>query len=166
MCYTVGVCGVLALLFIVVPAVEIYTLIKVGGIIGALPTLGIIIVTGFVGAALAKHQGMAALRKVQQAITGGGEIGASVAGAALVLVAAAFMVTPGFLTDLTGFALLVPPIRTLAARELVSRIKGRVQMHTIGPEHFGAPFDMGDRGDSAGEDDDDYDPPAPGVIDV
>jgi UPF0716 protein FxsA len=156
------VCGLLALLFIVIPAVEIYVLITVGGIIGALPTLGVIVATGFLGAALAKHQGVAALRTVQQSMMQGKEVGTSVAGAALVLVAAAFMVTPGFLTDITGFALLVPQLRMIAAKQLVERIKGRVKMHTIGPEHFGAPFDMGDDD----RDDDDYDPPAPGVIDV
>ena len=109
----------LAILFIVVPALEIFVLIKVGGIIGALPTIGIIIATGLVGAALAKHQGFAAVRQVQQSIIDGREVGASLVGAALVLVAAVFMVTPGFVTDAVGILLLLPPVRALVAPALL-----------------------------------------------
>ncbi len=150
-------CGVLAALFIGVPALEIFVLIKVGGVIGALPTLGIIVLTGMVGAALAKHQGMAALRRVQHALAAGEEIGNSLVEAALVLVAGVLMLTPGFLTDLTGIALLLPPIRALAAAQVVKWGARRVQRTVV----FGDFADFSPPGD-----DDDEDPPPPGVIDV
>jgi UPF0716 protein FxsA len=149
-----GVCGVLALLFIGVPALEIYVLIKVGGIVGALPTMGIIIVTGMVGAALAKQQGMAALRKAQSSLMAGQEIGNSLVEGALVLVAAVLMLTPGFITDVVGIGLLLPPIRAVAARRVMAWGAKRVQSNVV-------------IGGFPGHDyrDDDDEPP-PGVIDV
>ena len=160
-------CGVLALLFIVVPALEIYVLIKVGGIIGPLPTVGIIIGTGMAGAALAKHQGFAAVRKVQRAMMEGREVGGSLVGAALVLVAAVFMVTPGFITDTVGILLLLPPVRALIAPVIVRWGARRfISGVVIDPGMYNGhmPDDMppGARRD----DDDEADPPPPGVIDV
>ncbi len=163
-------CGVLALLFIVVPALEIYVLIKVGGIIGALPTIGVIIATGLIGAALAKHQGFAAVRKVQQSMLEGREVGTSLVGAALVLVAAVFMVTPGFVTDVTGILLLLPPFRALVAPVVLRWGRSRFTSGVIidpgqmgGP--MGGPFPPG-YGQPPADDSDDHDPPPPGVIDV
>lgn len=141
----------LAILFIVIPALEIYVLIKVGGIIGALPTIGIIVATGLIGAALAKHQGFAAVRKVQEAMLEGREVGSSLVGAALVLVAAVFMVTPGFITDAVGILLLLPPVRALVAPAVLRWGAGRFQSAIIT-----------DGSRSRDEDE----PPPPGVIDV
>lgn len=149
-----GVCGVLALLFIGVPAVEIYVLIKVGAIVGALPTLGIIIVTGMVGAALAKQQGMAALRKAQHSLMAGDEIGNSLVEGALVLVAAVLMLTPGFITDFVGIGLLLPPVRAIAARRIIAWGATRVHSNVV----------IG--GFPGYEPRDDDDEPPPGVIDV
>lgn len=151
-------CGVLALLFIVVPALEILVIIEVGGLLGALPTLGIIIATGIAGAALARHQGFAAMRQLQGSMMEGHEMGASMASAALVLVAGVMMLTPGFLTDATGILLLIPPIRAVVARRLVAWGKKRVVTGNVVMGGFGPP---GQRND-----DDADDPPPPGVIDV
>jgi UPF0716 protein FxsA len=159
------VCGVLALLFIVIPALEIFVIIEVGGMLGALPTLGIIIVTGIAGAALAKHQGFAALRKLQESASEGRELGQSIASAALVLVAGVMMLTPGFITDTAGILLLVPPIRALAARRLVAWGRSRVSAGVVVggfPQGQAGGFPPGPRPPDDSEDD----PPPPGVIDV
>lgn len=154
-------CGVLALLFIAIPAVEIYLIIKVGSLIGAGATFGVIILTGIAGAALAKSQGLAAGRAVQQAMMGGGEIGTSLAGAALILVAGVMMLTPGFLTDLCGLALLIPPIRHRVATAIVRNAAGRVVTHI----NMGGPGPQ-PRDPRSPRNDDQSDPPPPGVIDV
>lgn len=154
-------CGVLAFLFIGVPAVEIYVLIKVGGLIGALPTLGIIVATGVAGAALAKHQGLTAVKQVQDAISSGDRIGSSLVEAALVLAAGLLMLTPGFITDAVGLSLLVPPIRSLAAARIVKWGASRVATSTV---VMGDVRDPRFGGRWSEEDDDD--PPPPGVIDV
>ncbi|HUH00464.1 MAG TPA: FxsA family protein [Kofleriaceae bacterium] len=149
-------CGILALLFIVVPALEILVIIEVGGILGALPTLGVIIVTGLAGAALAKHQGLAAMRQVQGSMGEGREMGLSMVSAALVLVAGVMMLTPGFITDTAGILLLVPPVRRVAARRLVAWGRRRVVTGGVVMGGFPPPERR----------DDDLDPPPPGVIDV
>ncbi len=149
-------CGVLALLFIVVPALEIYLIIQVGQAFGALTTLGIIIATGVIGASLAKRQGLSAVQRMQQAMAEGQQIGSSMAEAALVLVAGVLMLTPGFITDITGILLLLPPVRAVVARGLVKWAASRVQTVV-----FVDPRDV------VGQDDhDEHDPPPPGVIDV
>jgi UPF0716 protein FxsA len=155
------VCGILALLFIVVPAMELYILIKVGGSIGAFNTIGIIVVTGFVGAALAKHQGFAAIRKMQQAMMEGRRIGTSLVSGALVVFAGALMLTPGFVTDSIGLLLLVPPIRAVAAGAIVKWGETRVVTTTTIPPQYRDPG-----GFQRDQDEDDHDPPPPGVIDV
>lgn len=151
-------CGVLALLFIVVPALEIYLIIQVGQAFGALTTLGIIIATGVIGASLAKRQGLSAVQRMQQAMAEGQQIGSSLAEAALVLVAGVLMLTPGFITDISGILLLLPPVRAVVARWIVKMAASR--MHTV---VFVDPRDVvGD----AQNDRDEHDPPPPGVIDV
>jgi len=161
------VCGILALLFIVVPALEIYVLIKVGGIIGALPTIGIIVGTGLTGAALAKHQGFAAVRKVQQSLSEGKEVGNSLTGAALVLVAAVLMVTPGFITDAVGILLLLPPTRALIAPLVLRWGKSRFHSAMVIEGGEQGPFPGPFGGQPFQQDhDDEEDPPPPGVIDV
>lgn len=163
-------CGILAILFIAVPALEIYLLIKVGGIIGALPTVGIIVATGFTGAALAKHQGFAAVRKVQAAMMEGREVGSSLVSAALVLVAAVLMVTPGFVTDAVGILLLIPPVRAVVAGAVIRWGVKRFTSAVIIDPTISMPSDGFGRGRQSDRprdrDDDRHEPPPPGVIDV
>lgn len=156
------VCGVLALLFIAIPALEIYLIIAVGGWLGALPTVGIIFATGIAGAALAKHQGLATIRRLQASMQALDEVGRSMAEAALVLVAGVLMLTPGFLTDITGILLLIPPVRALVAERLVEYGRARMQMRTMTID------DLRGAGPAAAPEAerDDVEPPPPGVIDV
>ncbi|MBD3305327.1 membrane protein FxsA [candidate division KSB3 bacterium] len=99
------------LAFTLIPAAEIYLLIKIGGVIGALNTLLVIVITGFVGAYLAKLQGMYTLLKIQTNLQQGILPAEELIDALIILVAGVVLLTPGFLTDATGLLLLIPQIR-------------------------------------------------------
>ena len=117
----------LLLLFIVVPVVELALLLEIGSRIGTLDTIALIVVTGFVGAALARWQGFLVLRRMQEQV-GRGELPASsLIDGVLILIAAAFLVTPGILTDAVGFALLVPAVRLLLRRAIRRRIEQNIE---------------------------------------
>ena len=100
------------------------------------------LLTGFVGAALARWQGLATLRKVQTDMAGGRVPGEALVDGLLILVAGAVLLTPGLLTDAAGFLLLIPPTRALVRRALVDTFKSRVQMG--GPTTFDARWSPGD----------------------
>lgn len=160
--------GLLAALFIIVPIAEIYLIIEVGSVLGTLPTIGLIALTAIAGASLARHQGISAMQKVKRSMAQGRAVGTSMVEAALVLAAAVTMLTPGFITDITGLALLLPPIRARVARHIAKRLESR--MHEGGSGFvvhgpgMGMPFaEPPPGGDDASEP---YDPPPPGVIDV
>lgn len=99
------------LLFVGVPLVEMALLIWAGDAIGIPLTLGIVFLTGVVGAALVKRQGVAVWQDARRRLAEGGIPTRELAHGAMLLVAGAFLLAPGFLTDLTGFALLVPAVR-------------------------------------------------------
>ena len=103
----------LLLVFIVLPIAEIYVIVKVGEAIGILPTLALLIVDGFVGAALARRQGAAAWQRFNEAIAAGRTPAKEVLDGAMVIVGGAFLLAPGFITDVIGLLLLVPPTRAL-----------------------------------------------------
>jgi UPF0716 protein FxsA len=140
----------LFLLFTVVPVVELYLLIKVGGLIGALPTIAIVLVTGAAGASLARWQGLAALQEIQRAMNEGRVPGQELLAGVLVLAGGLLLVTPGLITDVTGLLLLVPPVRRLVARGLAGYFRHRIEVHVGG---FGVPpgFGPGGEGFGAGE---------------
>ena len=122
------------LLFIVVPAVELVLLIEVGKQFGTLATLGLIVATGFIGAALARHQGLAVLSRLRSEVGAGHLPGDALLDGALILVAGALLVTPGVLTDAVGFLLLIPPTREGLKRHLKKRFQravkeGRANIH-------------------------------------
>lgn len=99
------------LLFVGLPLVEMALLIWAGDAVGIPLTLGIVFLTGVVGAALVKRQGVAVWQDARRRLAEGGIPTRELAHGAMLLVAGAFLLTPGFLTDLTGFALLVPAVR-------------------------------------------------------
>ena len=117
--------GILFLLFVGIPVAEIALFIYVGGRIGLLATLVAIVLTAAVGSALVARQGAAALSDVQSAFFSARFPGRELAHGAMIVIAGAFLVTPGFLTDGIGFLLLVPPIREWARRLIVSRFSNR-----------------------------------------
>jgi UPF0716 protein FxsA len=103
----------LILIFIVLPIAEIYVIIKVGEAIGVLPTIGLLILDGFLGAALLRHQGRAAWRRFNEALAAGKIPAREVFDGALVIVGGAFLLAPGFITDVIGVLLLIPPSRAM-----------------------------------------------------
>lgn len=105
----------LLLLFLLVPLIEIYLLIKIGGVIGAFPTVVLVVLTAVIGAALARHQGLATLQRLQATMARGEAPAIEMIEGVLLLVGAVLLLTPGFLTDLLGFACLIPPTRRALA---------------------------------------------------
>lgn len=119
----------LALLFIVVPVVELTILIRLGGHIGALPTIALVIAMGFAGASLARLQGTLALRRLHEDMARGVPPGPALLDGALVLVAAVLLLTPGLLTDAVALLLFIPPVRRLVGRGIAGWAKSRIQVH-------------------------------------
>ena len=113
----------LLLLFIVVPIVELYFLIKVGSIIGVIPTILIVIGTAVLGTALLRQQGLATLQRYQQSLSSG-RLPAQemIEGLALVF-GGALLLTPGFVTDIIGFLCLIPITRQAVIRWLLKRVR-------------------------------------------
>jgi UPF0716 protein FxsA len=101
----------LFLILLIVPIVEIALFIEVGGRIGTWPTIAVVVLTAIVGTIMLRRQGLAALRSVQSRLAAGENPGRLLADGAMILLAGALLVTPGFFTDAVGFALLVPAIR-------------------------------------------------------
>ena len=101
----------LFLAFTLVPFIEIYLLIKIGGQIGAFNTILIVILTGLLGASLARLEGIKTMTKVRDNLNRGDLPAEEMLDAMLIFVAGVVLLTPGFITDLTGLALLVPKLR-------------------------------------------------------
>jgi UPF0716 protein FxsA len=101
----------LFLLFTLVPALELYLLLKVGTVIGAFNTLLLIILTGVVGAFYARQQGFRVINNIQWKLEQGELPGDDLINGAMLLVGGALLVTPGFVTDFVGFSLIFPPTR-------------------------------------------------------
>ena len=132
----------LMLLFVVLPAMELGLLIEIGSRIGTGATLALIVVTGIVGASLARRQGLGVLRVLQRETAAGRLPTGSLVDAAILLVAGALLVTPGVLTDAFGFLCLVPGFRTLAKQALFRRLEravreGRVDMRVYTDDSWG-----------------------------
>jgi UPF0716 protein FxsA len=119
----------LALLFLVVPFVELYVLIQVGQAIGALPTIALLVVDSLIGAWLVKREGLAVLRRAQTQIGRGVVPGTELVDGVLILFAGALMLTPGFLTDVLAAFLLIPPVRVVVRRVLASQLAKRAALH-------------------------------------
>ncbi len=109
-------------IFLVTPLIEMYVLIKVGGIIGAAATIGLVVLTATIGLAMLRHEGLATLRRVQERAERGEMPADELLGGLLLLVGGALLLTPGFITDAFGFALLFRPTRLAIARAMGGRV--------------------------------------------
>jgi len=112
----------LLLAFLLVPIIEIALFIQVGGIIGLWPTLAIVVLTAVLGTWLVKTQGRMALGQLQNSFQQLDDPTEPLAHGAMILVAGALLLTPGFFTDAIGFSLLMPPVRVAVFRFLSARI--------------------------------------------
>lgn len=110
------------LLFIAVPLTELAILIKVGEIIGVGATIALVIATAVIGVALLKRQGIAALARARETVEAGEFPVESVVDGACLLIAGAFLLTPGLLTDTAGFLLLIPALRRSLAHWLFGKL--------------------------------------------
>ncbi|MCA9582073.1 MAG: FxsA family protein [Myxococcales bacterium] len=124
--------GRLLLLFTVVPALELWLLIAIGKSIGVLETIALILVTGILGAALAKREGFRVLRQWQQALAQGRMPQDGVVASLLVLVGGVLLVTPGVVTDAVGLLLLIPVSRRWIAARVRKRFEAGIAAGTVG----------------------------------
>jgi UPF0716 protein FxsA len=132
----------LILIFIVVPIAELYVIIQVGQLIGVMPTLLLLLADAVLGSMLLKHEGRGAWRRFNEALAGRRFPGREVADGALIIVGGTLLLTPGFITDVFGLFLLLPPSRALTRRLLRRFAIGRftvVGMPGGGPGPFGPP---------------------------
>ncbi len=143
--------ALLVILFIVVPIAELFVIIKVGELIGVWPTLALLLADALLGSLLLRHQGRGAWRRFNQALAARRFPGREVADGVLIVIGGTLLLTPGFLTDIAGLFLLIPPTRAIArgllrrftiARFTVIDVSGR------GGQGFGGPFGSG--GDPGG----------------
>lgn len=112
---------ILFALLAAIPIIEIALLIGIGGLIGLWPTLAIVIATAALGAWMVKGQGRQAMADLRLSFQELRDPAEPLAHGAMILIAGALLVTPGFFTDSVGFALLIPPVRDVAYRHLRRR---------------------------------------------
>ena len=115
------------ILFIVIPLIELYLIIKVGSYIGALWTVVIVIMTAVIGVNLLRMQGFNTLKRAQQNMEQGAMPAMEMMEGIVLAVGGALLITPGFLTDTIGFICLIPFTRQALIRAMIKR--GSVQMH-------------------------------------
>ena len=114
----------LVLIFIVVPLVELYVIIQVGGAIGVLPTIALLLLDSLLGAMLLRSQGRAVWRRFNEALNQRRVPARETFDGALVILGGALLLTPGFITDIFGLLLLIPPSRAIV-RGILSGIAKR-----------------------------------------
>lgn len=131
----------LVLLFTLVPFIELVLLLWISSKSGMVFTIALVVATGVVGAALARRQGMQTWRRIQQQVARGETPAGAMLDGLMILVAGALLITPGVLTDLLGFSLLVPVVRETLKRRVTAWFKERAVVefraqHQRGPAGF------------------------------
>lgn len=121
----------LFLLFSVVPVIELYLLIKVGSLIGPLPTVALVLLISLAGAWLVRAQGFELLRRIQGELAAGRLPAAALLDGALVLVGGLLLLTPGFFTDVIGLFFLIPLTRALIKQWLRRRLERALARGTV-----------------------------------
>ncbi len=142
----------LFVLFVMIPLIEIALFIQIGGWLTLWPTLAIVVATAALGAFLARLEGARTLAQIQRALDELKDPATPLAHGAMILFAGALLLTPGFLTDAVGFALLLPPVRTALLRVAISR-------GVVGRARRPAAAEAGPQGPGAG-------PRRPGRVDI
>ena len=128
----------LLVLFIVVPLAELYVIIQVGQEIGALPTIAILLLDSILGSVLLRSQGREVWRRFNAAMAAGRVPHREIVDGVAVIAGGALLLTPGFLTDVVGLMLLLPPTRALVRRVLVRRLGPRMVVSFMGAGRRGA----------------------------
>ncbi|MDR5660031.1 FxsA family protein [Serpentinicella sp. ANB-PHB4] len=121
----------LILLFTVVPILELVILLNLGQHIGLWYTIGIVIVTGILGAYLSKKEGRGILQRIKLEIGGGRVPGDELINGLCVIIGGALLLTPGLLTDIAGFTLVLPHTRSLLKETIKNKLKNMIEKGTI-----------------------------------
>ena len=129
--------GRLLLLFILTPLIELWLLMLVSEHLGADVTIAMVLITGFVGASLARRQGLQTWLAIQRETQQGQLPAASLVDAMMIFVAGVLLITPGIMTDFVGFSLLVPPVRVFLRNRFRDSFKVQI---SNGAQGFGAGF--------------------------
>jgi UPF0716 protein FxsA len=119
-------------IFIVVPLVELYLILQIGDSIGWLPTLALLVADSLLGSLLLRSQGRAVWARFTETMAQGRVPQREVLDGVLVIFGGAFLITPGFVTDILGLLLLLPPTRGLIRRVIVRRLGRRVVVEVAG----------------------------------
>lgn len=126
---TIGaVLAILVMLLLGVPVLELFAIIKMSGYIGWAQTLGLMVGVSVAGAFLVHRSGLGVLRQMKERLAQGELPARELVDGVLILVAGAFMLTPGFLTDVVGLLLLLPPTRIGVRTLLINRFRSKVQI--------------------------------------
>ena len=115
----------LLLAFTIIPIIEIYLLIEIGSMLGSLTAITLVILTGFLGAFMARMQGLQTLFRIQESLREGRMPSHELLDALLIVIAGLVLLTPGFLTDSAGFLLLIPTTRNTIISWLQRQIELR-----------------------------------------
>ena len=118
----------LIIAFIVVPLLELWVIIEVGGVIGTLPTIALLLASSLIGAFLTRSQGRTAWRRFNDALAERRVPGREIFDGAAVIVGGALLLTPGFITDIVGIFFLAPPTRAGMRRVLSGRLKRKARI--------------------------------------
>lgn len=118
--------AILGVLFVVVPIVELFVILQVGQVIGAWNTIGLLLLVSFLGAWLVKREGMGVIRRFRRQLDMGAIPGKELADGVLIIMAGALLLTPGFLTDIVGLVLILPPTRAAIRKAVLWRLSSRV----------------------------------------
>ena len=117
--------GVLVVLFLLVPLAELFVIIQVGQAFGALNTIALLVLISVSGAWLVKREGMGVWKRFQRPVESGAVPGREIADGVMILFAGALLMTPGFLSDLLGISLLLPPVRAVVRAALMRQAAKR-----------------------------------------
>lgn len=142
----------LVVLFIVVPIAELYVIIQVGEAIGVVPTLLLLLLDAILGSLLLRHQGRGAWRRFNEALAQRRFPGKEVADGLLIVIGGTLLLAPGFLTDIVGLFLLIPPTRAIARAVLKRFTVGRFTVVGVGGTPGAGPFGSGGPGPDGGTD--------------
>ena len=137
----------LVIVFLVAPLVELAVIVSVAGSIGALNTIGLLILVSLIGAWLARREGAGVLRRIQSALSRGEMPSNEVADGGLILLAGALMIAPGFISDVLAILLLLPPTRAVVRRPLL-RYAARKNLFAVTPSGVGGRGARWRRGDA------------------
>ena len=122
-----SILGRLALLFVIVPLLELALLIKMGQWVGSWPTIGLVVFTGLTGAWLARMQGLRTMWRLRHDLANGRIPGQAIMDGMAVLAGGALLLTPGIITDVIGFGLLFPGTRHAIQKRIMARLERYIQ---------------------------------------